>query len=91
VITRYEDARTILTSLNFSADRSAFFVSQMANVDLSLMKDWFPIIQRMMVTSDGKEHEIRRQSASMGISDRWVDSFKSTTRKIVKSLLGMRI
>ncbi|NER95926.1 MAG: cytochrome P450 [Symploca sp. SIO1B1] len=87
VITRYKDAHTILTSPNFSADRSAFFISQLANVNLTLMADFFAITQTMMVMSDGKEHEMRRQSGSMGISDRWVNSFEPTTRKIVKSLL----
>lgn len=87
VVTKYEDARTVLTSPNFSADRSAFFISRMANVDFSLLTDFFSITQGMMVTSDGKVHEKRRQSASMGISPRWVDSFEPTTRKIVKSFL----
>jgi cytochrome P450 len=87
VITKAEDARNILTNSNFSADRSAFFISRMPNVDLSLISDFFSVIQRMMVMSDGKNHQMRRKAGYMGISDRWVNSFEPTTRKIVKKLL----
>ncbi|MBW4511712.1 MAG: cytochrome P450 [Scytonematopsis contorta HA4267-MV1] len=87
VITKAEDARNILSNSNFSADRSAFFISRMPNVDLSLISDFFSIIQKMMVMSDGKQHQMRRKTAHMGISDRWVSSFEPATRKIVKQLL----
>jgi len=87
VITKYDDACTILNSSEFTADRSAFVISQMPNVDISLVTSFFSITQKMMVMSDGKDHEIRRKSASMGIRELWVNSFQPTVRKMVKSLL----
>ncbi len=87
VITKYEDACTILNSSDFTADRSAFVISQMPNVDTSLVTSFFSITQKMMVMSDGKDHEIRRKSAYMGIKDLWVNSFEPTVRQMVKSLL----
>ena len=44
VITRAEDARFVLTSPLFSADRGAFFISRMPDMDLSLIQDFFGIV-----------------------------------------------
>ncbi len=88
VVTRAADARQVLTSPDFSADRSGFFISRMPDMDLSLIKDFFGIVQKMMVMSDAYEHTRRRQAAGAGLEDQVLDAFARTVEGTVKRLVG---
>lgn len=87
VINRYEDARAILTSKHFTANRATFFVAKMPNVDLDLIGDFFGLVARMMVMSDGKVHTMRRRSALYGINREFIESFTPRIEATVNRLL----
>ena len=67
VVTNAEAAKVVLTSPDFSADRGAFFISRMPDLDLKLLPDFFRVVGKMMVMSDGKNHTRRRQVATHGM------------------------
>ncbi len=87
MITRYEDAKNVLTNKKFTANRATFFVQKMPDVDLNNIGDFFGIVARMMVMSDGKVHGMRRRSALQGISRGFVESFLPAIKQTVNKLL----
>lgn len=87
VVTKAEDARVVLTNPMYSADRSAFFISRMPNMDLSLIQDFFGVVKKMMVMSDGEDHGKRRKIASSGFEDHIIDRFSQTVQMTVKNLI----
>jgi cytochrome P450 len=88
VITRAEDARFVLTSPLFSADRGAFFISRMPDMDLSLIQDFFGIVRKMMVMSDDEDHNKRRKIAANGFEDHILDRFTKTVAQTVKRIVA---
>lgn len=88
VVTRASHAREILTSPDYSADRGAFFVSRMPNLDLRLIQDFFGVVKKMMVMSDDDEHARRRKAASAGFEDHILERFHETMKKTIKSLVA---
>lgn len=88
VVTRAADARMVLTSSDFSADRGGFFISRMPEMDLSLIQDFFGIVQKMMVMSDDKEHATRRKIAARGFEDHILDRFSKTVEATVKKIVN---
>lgn len=87
VVTRAADARQILRSKHFTANRATFFVAKMPNVDLDLIGDFFGVVSRMMVMSDAKVHGMRRKSALFGITPELIDSFTPRIAQTVDALL----
>jgi cytochrome P450 len=86
VVTRAELAKEILTSDNFSADRSQFFISRMPNVNLANLNGFFSVVSKMMVMSDGKQHTSRRRAAGVGINE---DLIRSIEPKLRQSIIEM--
>lgn len=41
----------------------------MPDMDLSLIQDFFGVVMKMMVMSDGKEHTARRKLTNLGLTD----------------------
>jgi len=61
LVTDFGLATEILKSPDFSCDRTSFFISRMPNLDLGLVKDFFGVVGKMMVMSDGRDHLKRRK------------------------------
>ncbi|MCB9797114.1 MAG: cytochrome P450 [Alphaproteobacteria bacterium] len=90
VITRAADARAVLASKQFTANRATFFVSKMPDVDLDLIGDFFGVVSRMMVMSDARVHGMRRKSALHGINNdlvnQLVDVIRETSNRLIDPL-----
>ena len=86
VITKAAHAREVLSGHNFSADRGAFFVSRMPNLDLRLITDFFGVVKKMMVMSDDEDHSKRRKIAALGFEEQILEGFKSKLKSSVKEL-----
>lgn len=87
VVTDYQLAQEVTKSAAFSADRASFFISRMPNVDLSLIRDFFGIVSKMMVMSDGLEHEKRRKAAALGIDGELLEHYTPLIKRTVKNLV----
>lgn len=87
VVTKAEDAKTVLTNPMYSADRGGFFISRMPDMDLSLIQDFFGVVKKMMVMSDDEEHSNRRKIASSGFEDHIIDRFAKTVQQTVRTLV----
>ncbi len=88
VVTKASDARIVLTSSEFSADRGGFFISRMPEMDLSLIQDFFGIVSKMMVMSDDENHNNRRKIAARGFEDHIIDRFAKTVESTVKKIVA---
>lgn len=88
VITKAQDAKEILTSDAYSADRGAFFVSRMPNMDLRLIQDFFGVVKKMMVMSDDGEHSARRKLAAAGFEDQILERFTAKLNSTVETLVN---
>lgn len=87
VVTNAAAAREVLTSPDFSADRGAFFISRMPNMDLRLIGDFFGVVKKMMVMSDDEDHSKRRKIAAQGFEDHILERFAATVRETVRVLV----
>lgn len=87
MVTRYQEAEIVMRSPQFSADRSAFFISRMPNLDLKLIKDFFGVVQKMMIMSDGDEHMRRRKVAAVGLDEERLEYFRPFIERTVSKLL----
>jgi cytochrome P450 len=87
VVTDMELAKEALMNNSLSADRSSFFISRMPNMDLSLIQDFFSVVSKMMVMSDGEDHNRRRKASSLGFEDHILETFKSKVATSVDQLL----
>jgi len=87
VFTKAKEAKTILTSSDFSADRGSFFISRMPDMDLNLIVDFFGIVKKMMVMSDDQDHLQKRKLASLGFEDHILERFTIMIRATVKNIL----
>lgn len=88
VVTKASDAREVLTSSHFSADRGAFFISRMPQMDLSLIQDFFGVVKKMMVMSDDGDHAKRRKIAAGGFEDHVLERFTKTVQATVKRIVN---
>ena len=88
VITKAQHAKEILTSPDYSANRGAFFISRMPNLDLRLIQDFFGVVKKMMVMSDDEEHAKRRKAAAAGFEDHILGRFHATMMTTVKKLVA---
>lgn len=87
VVTKADLAKQVLKSEDFSADRSSFFLSRMPNMDLRLITDFFNVVRKMMVMSDGVEHASRRKAAALGFDDAVLERFEKRVETTVQTLL----
>lgn len=87
VVTDAAAAKEVLTSADFSADRGAFFISRMPNMDLRLIKDFFGVVKKMMVMSDDEDHNKRRKIAAQGFEDHILERFTVTVQQTVRALI----
>lgn len=87
VVTRLDHATAVLRSDAYSADRRPFFLTRMPNLDLSLVQDFFRVVQKMMVMSDGDEHARRRKAAAVGFEDHVIERFRAKVEGSVRRLL----
>lgn len=74
VINSHEYAKSVLTSPDFTCDRSPFFISRMPNLDLSLITDFFAVVSKMMVMSDPPEHTARRRICYDGFTNQTLEA-----------------
>src|SRR5205809_20488 len=88
VITDHELAQSVLKSSDFSADRSSFFMSNLSGCPFHKVANFFGVVKKMMVTSDGVEHSQRRKLASAGINDHVISGFEPQVKKAVSHLLA---
>jgi cytochrome P450 len=91
VVTHADIAKEVLTSTDFSADRSSFFISRMPELDLSLIGDFFSIVKNMMVMNDGEIHQKMRKSALNGLEDHILAAFKSKLDDTVHNLVDQAL
>src|SRR5690606_27777998 len=61
---------------------------RMPNLDLPLIKDFFSVVQKMMVMSDGKKHIQMRQAAALGFEDHIIERFRLKVESTVDALLS---
>lgn len=87
VITSHEYAKNILTSADFTCNRSSFFISRMPNMDLNLIQDFFGVVGKMMVMSDAPEHTARRRICYDGFSNKTLDELSSLIDKTIDNQL----
>lgn len=87
VVTDADLAKAVLKNQKFSADRSSFFMSRMPNLDLSLIQDFFSVVQKMMVMSDGEDHKRKRSASNMGFEDHVLEKFKDKVHHTVDTLV----
>lgn len=88
VVTRAGLAKQVLMNPQFSADRSRFFISRMPNLDLRIIKDFFAVIGKMMVMSDGKEHAARRRAGMVGINEELLSIYEPRIQQVVERLFS---
>jgi len=88
VITRHAIAREALKNPLLSCDRSSFFISRMPNMDLGLIPDFFAVVMKMMVMSDGTEHAARRGLVTKTFTDAIIKQYGAVAEKVVHKLLS---
>lgn len=88
VITSYQLAKAVLTSDDFSCDRSPFFISRMPEMNLSLISDFFKVVSRMMVMSDAPAHTDRRRICYHGFSSNCLEQLKPLIHRTIQQCLS---
>ncbi|WP_131783467.1 cytochrome P450 [Legionella gresilensis] len=87
VITKYDLAKQVLLSSDFSCDRSPFFISRMPEMDLSLIQDFFKVVSKMMVMSDAPLHTARRRICYQGFTNQKLNELKPLVEQTLKRCL----
>ena len=87
LVTDHKLATALLKSPDFSCDRTPFFLSRMPHLDPSLIRDFFGVVGKMMVMSDGDRHAARRGIAALGLADEVLDSFAPRVEATVRGLI----
>lgn len=88
VITAYDLARSVLTSDDYSCDRTPFFISRMPEMNLSLIGDFFKVVSKMMVMSDAPEHTSRRRICYHGFTSQCIEQLKPLIEKTIIQCLN---
>lgn len=89
VITAHAYAKNILTSDDFTCDRSSFFVSRMPDMDLSLIQDFFAVVGKMMVMSDAPAHTSRRRICYNGFSNQTLETLHPLLQKTIEKQIAL--
>lgn len=87
VITSHQYAKDILTSPDFTCDRTPFFISRMPNIDLPVIKDFFGVVGKMMVMSDPPAHTARRRICYDGFTNQTLESLLPKIHRTVTQQL----
>ncbi len=87
VVTSYQLAKEVLTSDDYSCDRSPFFISRMPEMNLSLIADFFKVVSKMMVMSDAPAHTDRRRICYHGFSANCLDQLKPVIDQTIERSL----
>ena len=87
VVTDIALAKEVLTTSIYSANRASFFISRMPHLDISIIKDFFAVVGRMMVMSDEREHQRRRNAGSQGINEKLLNLYRPKIEAVVAKLL----
>lgn len=87
VVTSYQLAKSVLTSDDYSCDRSPFFISRMPEMNLSLITDFFKVVSKMMVMSDAPAHTDRRRICYHGFSSNSLEQLKPVIDKTIERCL----
>ncbi|KTD21954.1 Biotin biosynthesis cytochrome P450 [Legionella lansingensis] len=88
VVTSYDLAKAVLTSEDYSCDRTPFFISRMPEMNLSLIEDFFKVVSKMMVMSDAPLHVSRRRICYHGFTSQCIDQLKPLIQKTVAQSLA---
>lgn len=88
VVTSYEYAKQLLVSEDFTCDRSPFFISSFSHLDISLIKDFFAVVSKMMVMSDPPEHTARRRICYDGFTNQTLQNLQPLILKTVDQQLS---
>jgi cytochrome P450 len=88
VITSHEYAKKILTSQDFTCDRTSFFISRMPNIELNLIGDFFGVVSKMMVMSDPPEHTARRRICYDGFSNQTLQNLHPLIQKTINQQIS---
>ncbi|RDI41521.1 cytochrome P450 [Aquicella lusitana] len=88
VITSHEYAKQILTSTDFTCDRTPFFISRMPNLDLGLIQDFFGVVGKMMVMSDAPLHTARRRICYDGFTTQTLANLHPLIEKTIDRQLS---
>lgn len=89
VITKHEYAKSILTSPDFTCDRTPFFISRMPDIEPAVIKDFFGVVSKMMVMSDAPEHTSRRRICYNGFSNQTLDQLAPLINKTIDEQLSL--
>ncbi|WP_419420124.1 cytochrome P450 [Legionella sp. D16C41] len=91
VVTKYDLAKQVLLSSDYTCDRSPFFISRMPEMDLSLIQDFFKVVSKMMVMSDAPEHTKRRRICYQGFTNQKLVELKPLIEQtLLKRLAGFK-
>lgn len=88
LITDYTIAKSLLTNSKLSCDRKPFFLSNMPNVNLSLLPDFFNVVSSMMVMSDDNSHKNKRRICYQGFSQSVIKNMIPRIHSQVESILN---
>ncbi|KTC78192.1 cytochrome P450 [Legionella brunensis] len=87
VITSYDLAKSVLTSEDYSCDRSPFFISRMPEMNLALIEDFLKVVSKMMVMSDMPEHGSRRRVCYHGFTSQCIEQLKPLITQTISTCL----
>ncbi|QMT58728.1 cytochrome P450 [Legionella sp. PC997] len=88
VVTSYKLAKQVLTSEDFTCDRTPFFITRMPEMNLSLITDFFKVVSKMMVMSDAPEHTDRRRICYHGFSNNCLEQLKPLIQQTITNCLA---
>ncbi len=87
LLTRYQDVEAALKDERLSADRSALFINQIGNLDVSLIQNFLRLIKGMMIEKDPPEHSRMRKLANQGFTTRALESWRGIIQQTTDRLL----
>lgn len=89
VITSHQNAKQVLTSQDFSCDRTPFFLTRMPDLNLELVQDFFAVISKMMVMSDAPSHTSRRRICYDGFTNQTLDQLEPLIQKTINRQIDL--
>lgn len=87
ILTRYQDVEAALKDERLSADRSALFINQIGDLDISLIQNFLKLIRNMMIEKDPPEHGRMRKLANQGFTTRALESWRNIIQQTTDRLL----
>lgn len=87
LLTRYQDVEAALKDERLSADRSALFIHQIGDLDVSLIQNFLRLIKGMMIEKDPPEHSRMRKLANQGFTTRALESWRGIIQQTTDRLL----